>query len=303
MRKRAGLALIAGAFLLTAFLNGRGGPEGPAAFLGSYPWDEDDPRFGGFSALELNEDGTYFTAISDRGAWIKGRILRDEAGLITAIDADVMEPLKGKDGKVLRGRRGDAEGLAIAPDGSIIVSFENVIRLQRHTALDSPAEILPPHPDFDTMPSNYALEALAIGPDGTFYTLPEDMATSDGSIPVYRFCNGAWGQHLSIPKRGDFKPVGADFGPDGRLYILERAFSPLYAVFGFSNRVRSFLPGKQGLGDERHEMQSALGRFDNHEGLAIWRDEGGAIRLTMISDNNRNALQRTEFVEYRLPPR
>jgi hypothetical protein len=42
---------------------------------------------------------------------------------------------------------------------------------------------------------------------------------------------------------------------------------------------------------------------DNLEGIAVWRDAEGFIRLTMISDDNGRApFQRTEFVEYRVLP-
>ena len=33
----------------------------------------------------------------------------------------------------------------------------------------------------------------------------------------------------------------------------------------------------------------------------MWRDEAGAIRLTMISDDNFNFFQRTQLVEYTVP--
>ena len=42
-------------------------------------------------------------------------------------------------------------------------------------------------------------------------------------------------------------------------------------------------------------------RHDNLEGLSVWRDAEGDIRLTMISDDNFQPIQRTEFVEYRVP--
>lgn len=301
MRKRAGLALIAGGVLLAAHLNGRGGADGPAVFLDSYRWEMDDPRFGGFSALEIGEDGRAFLAISDKGAWVSGKVLRDGAGRITGMEAGPIGLLRGEDGKPLRGRRVDAEGLALGADGGIFVSFENAIRVVHYPTFDAPAETLPGHPDFKVMPNNFALEALATGADGVLYTLPEGMTAPDGAIPVYRFRKDSWERASSIPRRGNFDPVGADFGPDGRLYILERRFNPFYAVFGFASRVRSFRPADDRLEDERLELESPLGRFDNLEGLAVWRDAGGAIRLTLISDNNMHALQRTEIVEYRLP--
>ena len=45
---------------------------------------------------------------------------------------------------------------------------------------------------------------------------------------------------------------------------------------------------------------SAAGEHDNLEGIAVWRDRNGDIRITMISDDNYRAFQRTEFVEYRV---
>jgi hypothetical protein len=63
---------------------------------------------------------------------------------------------------------------------------------------------------------------------------------------------------------------------------------------------RITLQGDRIAGDEV-VMQSPERRHDNLEGLAVWRDSAGAIRLTMISDDNFQALQRTEFVEYSLP--
>jgi hypothetical protein len=41
-------------------------------------------------------------------------------------------------------------------------------------------------------------------------------------------------------------------------------------------------------------------RHGNLEGLAVWQDALGTIRLTMLSDDNFNSFQRSEFVEYRV---
>ena len=64
--------------------------------------------------------------------------------------------------------------------------------------------------------------------------------------------------------------------------------------------MRSFALGEGGLTDERVEMESATGQHDNLEGLSVWRDGAGVIRLTMISDDNFSFFQTTEIVEYRL---
>ena len=85
-----------------------------------------------------------------------------------------------------------------------------------------------------------------------------------------------------------------DIGPDGRLYLLERAFDG----FGFRTRVRSFAMTGGDLGPGRVLVQSTLREFDNLEGLGVWRDGSGAIRLTMISDDNFRRFQSTQFVEF-----
>jgi hypothetical protein len=46
-------------------------------------------------------------------------------------------------------------------------------------------------------------------------------------------------------------------------------------------------------------LETRLRRHDNLEGLSVWRDPAGRLRLTMLSDDNlRQWLQRTEFVDY-----
>lgn len=147
------------------------------------------------------------------------------------------------------------------------------------------------------MQQNSSLEALAIGPDGALYVLPERSGRLTRPFPVYRYAGGAWTQPFEIPRRGEFLMTGADFGPDGRLYLLERH---LASIFGFQTRVRSFRVAENRVSDERVELVTSTGTHDNLEGIAVWRDAAGRIRLTMVSDDNFRAFQVTEFVEYRL---
>ncbi len=133
------------------------------------------------------------------------------------------------------------------------------------------------------MQRNSSLEALAIDGNGWLYTLPERSGAEDAPFPVWRFRNGKWDQPFDLPRRGAFLPVGADFGPDGKIYMLERRFS---GILGFASRVRRLTLGPDGVIDEQTVLESPTGRHDNLEGLAVWRDQAGAIRLTMISDDN-----------------
>jgi hypothetical protein len=270
----------------------------PFNYIAAFVWRSADPLHGGFSGLELAEDGLTFTAISDRAGWTKGTITRDVDGNISAVSSDPVAPLLDEVGAPLKGPPGDSEGLAIGPNGHFYVSFEGPksARIVEYDDISEPGIALPGHPDFPKMYRNSALEALAIDANGTLYTLPESPR-GGGDFPVYTLPPDA--RRLYLPSRGSFLPVGADFGPDGRFYVLERGF---HGVLGFSSRVRSFSIGPEGFVDEKTEFETTAGLHDNLEGLSLWQDAKGDIRLTMVSDDNFFWFQRTEFVEYRVLP-
>lgn len=255
-----------------------------------------DEAFGGWSGLELTPDGTTFIAISDKGNIVTGRILRDPDGGIRAIEPGPIRPLAHTDGNPLPRFFDDSEGLALADDGRVFVSFEAEHRVVSYpNAATERAETLPIPDAFKRMRNNSSLEALAIGPDGAVYTLPERSGGAKRPFPVYRFADGEWTRFARIPRRDEFLPVGADIGPDGRFYLLERA---LTSFFGFSSRVRRFDMTADGFTGETVLFETGAGVHDNLEGLSVWRDANGAIRLTMISDDNFKFYQKTEFVEY-----
>ncbi len=209
-----------------------------------------------------------------------------------------MTLLKGEGEAPLKEGRGDSEGIAQAPDGTIYVSFEGVARILAYDRIDGPARNLPRPKAFRKMPNNASLEALAVDAKGRLYTLPEGTVETEGPFPVYRYADGAWSRFGTLPRMGEFLPVGADFGPDGRFYLLERRF---LGLAGFASRVRAFTPGAKGFGAGEVILESRPGLHDNLEGLAVWRDGQGAIRLTMVSDDNFEFFLRNEIVEYVLP--
>ena len=265
--------------------------------VGSYTWLENQPGFGGFSGLEVSQDGRSFTAISDRGQIVSGRFERKN-GVITKVVADPLAPLHRADGRVIKDQENDSEGLAISASGQVYVSYEGLDRVWQHDLSGRFLASLPNHADFATFQDNSALEALAVDQAGTLYTLPERSGKLERPFPLYRYSGGAWRKGLSIPRRGRFLPVGIDFGPDGRLYLLERDF---IWYGGFSSRIRRFDLAQNGLVDEVTLLESRYGDFENLEGIAVWQDTNQDIRITLISDDNFNLLLSTKFVELRLP--
>lgn len=296
MSRRSVLTLTA-VILLSAGLQGSAEQPFASGYVGSFAWAMADENFGGLSAIEMSPDGQSFLAITDRGGWTQGAVTRSPDGQITAIDATPIRLLRGRFEAPLADQRNDSEGLAVAADGTIFVSFEHVARVLRYDSADGPARNLPTPREFGRFQNNSSLEALAIDAEGTLYTLPERSGALTRPFPVWRFKNGTWDQPFDLRRDASFLPVGADIGPDGRLYLLEREF---LGLSGFASRVRSFALGDQGLSDERTEIQTTAGQHDNLEGISVWRDASGHLRLTMVADDNFNFFQTTEIVEYRL---
>jgi hypothetical protein len=270
--------------------------DGPKAeYLGSFRWSLDKNWFGGFSGIEMSPDGQSMTIINDRAKILTAQIKRKD-GKVTAIIPGKPRHLKSSTGARLRGQIADTEGIAIAPDGSIYISFEGVHRVSHYEAVGSSATPLHRPKAFRAMPNNGSLEALAIDQEGRLYTLPENYKDDSGQIPIYRWKDGNWTNPFSLTAKGKFRPVAADFGPDGRFYLLERAFS----VLGFRTRLRRWDFTETAATGETTLLETKHRTHDNLEGLSIWRDDTGQLRATMISDDNFMFFQRTELVEYAL---
>ncbi len=266
--------------------------SGQARYLASFAWGIDKFWFGGWSGIELSPDGAKMTAITDRGRLIEAEIIRDR-GRIAAVKPRRRWRLKSSTGTFLTRQVGDSEGLAVAPDGTIYISFEGVTRVVRLPDPAGPSEVLRRPGEFRGFPKNKSLEALAIDHRNRLFAIPERLER-DETIKVFVLDKGTWSVAFKLPGGNGFLPVGADFDADGRLYLLERAWNAL----GFRTRVRRWTLSDDKPGNEQLLIETGIGTHDNLEGLAIWRDKQGRTRLTMIADDNFLPLQQTELVEY-----
>jgi len=277
-------------------------PAGVPEHVGTHSWRvPGDPGHGRFSAIEVSQDGSRFVTVSDRSHRTEGRFIRKD-GRITGIEAPPVVPVLGPDGQPVEGMQGDSEGLACADPGgkpACYISFEGHHRVAFYATDAAPERTLPVSRDIRALQVNSGLEALAMDAEGRLLAIPERSGRLDRPFPVWRLQGQKWVTAFHLRREPPFLVVGADLGPDGRLYVLERHFTGLQ----FQSRVRSFDISGSEATDEREIFTSRPGQYDNLEGIAAWQDPDGAVRLTMISDDNFNFFQRTEIVEYRLPLR
>ncbi len=284
------LRIVAAAFCWATGSFGEG-----VTHMGTVEWASEEVI--GVSGLDISADGLRFSAVADRGWFLRGQLKRKD-GELSGVEVNRILPLLSGDGHPVSARRtedqADAEGLAVAEDGSFWVSFERWAHVSRYASPSAAAEWIEDHPDFARMRDNRQLEALALHPDGGLYTFPENPLS--GSFPVYVLRDATWEIVGQIDPSDRFAVVGADFGEDGTLYLLERK---LVVGLWWQNRLRRFEPGTFGTGEVL--WTSNRGEFGNLEGISLWSAPDG-LRILLVSDNNGRRGVPTQFVEFLTAP-
>ncbi len=239
-------------------------------------------------------DGGSAVALGDRAGFVSLRFARAD-GLISAVEYRDARPIK------VIGP--DAEGLAIAPDGTIYATLEIHPRLLRWRPGQAAPATLPLPSAVKDLSGNAGLEGLAIAPDGALWTLPE-AADWSGDYPLWRRGSDEWERVGGIPGGGrlpvlGYRAVGLDFDDRGRLYLLERRVS---LKIGFQSRIRRLtLDAGNRIDGIETLIETEPRQHDNLEGISAWRDPAGRLRLTLVSDDNYLFFQATQFVEYAVP--
>lgn len=280
---------------------------GPLEFRGGLILSSTAANFGGLSGLALDADGAGFLAITDKGWWLAGRIVSDGDRPVGITDAR-MAPMMGADGRTLAAQgRGDVESLARVPAGTLvgIEQRQEVWLFPGPDPFDATGRLLIADPALARLSANKGPEALLAPPGGVpaaIIVIGEEDPNDPNVLPGFLFGplnKPAPAGRFTIKRSDDFAATDAALADDGTVYLLERRFDLLRGV---AMRIRRFP-----LGDIRPDAAiegevvisaNRVAAIDNMEGLALHRNATGELILTLLSDDNFSALQRTLLLRF-----
>lgn len=281
---------------------------GHLEFRGGLVLTSKHEAFGGISGIHVEPDGSHFLAATDRGSWLRGRIVYRDGKPDAIADAEIA-PILGPDGKPLA-ERGWFDVEAIAErDGMFYLGIERVEQIVRfdyrkHGVLARGEPIAVP-PDFKTFASNKGIECLAAGPKGStlaghLIVVTERTLDAAGNLRSF-LIKGDRVERFSVKRSDGFDISGCTVMPPGDLLLLERHYSPARGVALRIRRVPLAALKAGASVDGEVLIVADLGyQIDNMEGISVHRNAAGETILTLVSDDNFSFIQRNLLLQFAL---
>lgn len=254
----------------------------------------DTTRLGGLSDLRIDADGR-LTAVGDDGDLFRAHLVLDGDRRVAALDNASLRPLTGLDGKALQGKTAsDAEGLAIWPNGDVMVSFERDHRIWLYPAAGGPPRAIP-MPPAGRMAENEGMEGLSLaarhGPDAYWVGLEA------GSIWLCHLNDGCVEQKGQVRPALGYRLTALSETEAGDLVVLHHGYNPILKT----SRMRAWItrPGSNGQTRvvAKLDIKPPL-TVDNFEGVETALLPHGGLRLFVLSDDNFSTSQRTLLMTF-----
>jgi len=279
---------------------------GALEFRGGLVLTSRNPAFGGISGIHVEPDGEHFIAITDKGSWLRGRIVYQNGRPARIADAE-MAPILGSDGRPLAARGWfDTESLT-ERDGVFYIGIERVeqiVRLDyRRDGFKARAEPIKVPADFKSFRYNRSLECLAAPPQGSplageLIVVTERSLDAGGNLRSF-LLDGDRVTRFSVKRTDDFDVSDCAILPPGDLLLLERRFSLMRGVAMRIRRLPLASLRADALVDGRPIIEADLGyQIDNMEGIAVHRTASGETIITLVSDDNFSIIQRSLLLQF-----
>ena len=264
------------------------------------------PRFGGFSALWRSADGRELVSLTDRGYWLTAKVSTADRHL-AGLEATEMAAMLDAAGRPLaRSKSFDTESLAIS-GGHAYVGVERTHEILRfdwaRDGVEARARSLPVPAPIKKLPRNRGLEALGIVPagphKGAIVAISERSGKEDEPTSGVLMGAGAPG-FFQVARPGGYDITDLAFLPGGDMLVLERWYRPWRGV-GMRIRRIALADLKPGaVLDGPVLIEADLGcEIDNMEGMSVHQENDRTV-LTLVSDDNFSAIQRTLLLEFEL---
>ena len=280
---------------------------GKLGFRGGLVLTSEDPDFGGLSGMVIDPDGAGLLALTDRGYWVKG-LIETKDGHPTGITDAMMAPLVAANGRpFFRGRLRDTESVSRAGNGFTVgIEYANEIYFfPGKDPLTSRGRPLFTGEPLNSLGRNEGIEAQFAPPGGkpaALVAIAEVSPTDPDILPGFLFSSlesAKLAGTFSIIRMNDFAATDATLSDDGMVYLLERRFDYFRGV---AMRIRRFplaevKPGATIRGETLIEAYRGAS-IDNMEAIGLHRESSGELVITLLSDNNFWALQRTLLLQF-----
>ena len=257
--------------------------------------DRNEKDYGGFSGLVISNEGTEALVVTDKSFFFVLELRRDENDILTGYSVIRKGRILSSKGEHLNGRNTDSESIVIDENNNYYISFESNHRIMMHAEVEGKGVFVPKHPMFRKLSVNKGIEALAIDADNRLIAIPEKPPLGISDIPIFRLQNNKWEIIKYVKITDDFLVTDAEILPQGLLLILERKFS---WTQGFKTRFRLISLDKFDNTEPITVFTSTANQFDNLEGVTLWRDKKGEMRILTVSDDNFHPLQQSEIREF-----
>jgi len=286
------------------------GTFGQLIFRGGLALVAQDDTFGGLSGLTSTGSNQQVSFVTDRGSFVAGQLAYDESGRLFGLIGVTVEPMQNSQGDPLpRQYAKDAEGIdTIYRNGdpvAVRVVFEHLTRVADFDLIEgvpggAAREVSIPQWLTD-LRTNASLESVCVAPPaspiaGSTLLLTEDHDDGAGHHSGWLLGQADKGP-ISYQKDPLVYPTACAFLPNGDLLVLERGL----AFLSFTVRLRlipaqDVRPGALMTGTELFSVSGS--NVDNFEALGVRTLPAGETRVTIVSDDNFNAFQRTLLLEF-----